>query len=49
MEALQDRCAMLREKGDTMRECKAMHEENLLSSWLREDGEREDRKRNGSG
>ena len=25
-------------KGDTIREYKAMHEENFLSSWLREDG-----------
>ena len=27
------------EEGDDIREYKVMHEENFLSSWLREDGE----------
>ena len=41
-EALQDRGALPKEEGDTIRECKAMHEENFLSSWLRdyEEGKR---------
>ena len=38
-EALQDRGALPKEEGDTIRECKAMHEENFLSSWLRDYGE----------
>ena len=33
--ALQDRGAPLGEEGDTIREYKAMDEENFLSSWLR--------------
>ena len=36
--ALQDRGALPREEGDAIREYKAMHEENILNSWLREDG-----------
>ena len=36
---LQDRGAVLEEKGDIVREYKAMHEENFLSSWLTEDVE----------
>ena len=36
--ALQDRGALPWEDGDTIREYKAMHEENFLSSWLREYG-----------
>ena len=36
---LQDRGALPEEERDVIRELKAMHEENLLSSWLREDGE----------
>ena len=28
---------MPKEEGDAVRECKAMHEENFLSNWLRED------------
>ena len=36
---LQDRGALSKEEGDVIREYKAMHEENFLSSWLREDGE----------
>ena len=35
---LQDRGALPGEEGDAIREYKAMHEENFLSSWLREDG-----------
>ena len=34
---LQDRGALPSEEGDVIREYKAMHEENFLSSWLRED------------
>ena len=33
---LQDRGALPRKEGDVVREYNAMHEENLLSSWLRE-------------
>ena len=33
---LQDRGALPREEGDVVRECNALHEENFLSSWLRE-------------
>ena len=36
--ALQDRGALPREEGDAVIQCKAMHEENILSSWLRDDG-----------
>ena len=38
---------MPEEKGDVIRECNAMHEENFLSSWLREHlvGEEERRRR----
>ena len=39
METRQDRGALPKEEGDIVRECKAMHEENFLSSWLREVGE----------
>ena len=35
---LQDRGAFPKEEGDVVREYKAMHEENVLSSWLREHG-----------
>ena len=34
---LRDRGALPNEEGDLLRECKALHEENFLSSWLRED------------
>ena len=37
---LRERGALPKEEGDVVREYKAMHEENVLSSWLREDGER---------
>ena len=37
---VQDRGASLKEERDTVREYKAMYEDNFLSSWLRE-GERE--------
>ena len=33
---LQERGALHKEEGDTVREYKAMHEEHFLSSWLRE-------------
>ena len=36
---LQDRGAMPKEEGDVIREAMAMHDENFLSSWLREDVE----------
>ena len=36
-EKLQERGAVPKEEGDVIRECNAMHEENFLSSWLRED------------
>ena len=35
---LQDRGALPRGEGHAIREYKAMHEENFLDSWLREDG-----------
>ena len=35
---LRERGALPKEEGDAVREGKAMHEENFLSSWLREDG-----------
>ena len=35
---LQDRGALPKEDGDVIGEYKAMHEENLLSNWLRKDG-----------
>ena len=42
---LEDRGALPREDGDLLAECHAMHEENFLSSWLREDvaGQEEER------
>ena len=42
---LEDRGLLPKEEGDIVREFKAMHEENFLSSWLREDVEgKEERK-----
>ena len=48
---LRDGGALPKEEGDLIREYKAMHEENFLSSWLREDlvgneerGKKEDKK-----
>ena len=35
---LQDRGALPKEEGDVIIEYEAIHEENFLSSWLREDG-----------
>ena len=35
---LQDREELPKEGGDGIREYKAVHEENFLSSWLRKDG-----------
>ena len=43
-EELRERGALRKEEGDAVREHKTMHEENWLSSWLREDG-REKEKR----
>ena len=34
---LRDRGALLKEEGDVIREYRAVHEENILSSWLREE------------
>ena len=34
---LRERGELPKEEGDAVREYKAMHEENFLSSWLRED------------
>ena len=42
---LEDRGALPKEDGDLLREYQAMHEENFLSSWLREDMEREEEER----
>ena len=42
---LEDSGALPREDGDMIRECQAVHEENFLSSWLREDVEGEDEER----
>ena len=44
---LEDRGALPSEDGDLLPECHAMHEENFLSSWLREDvaGKEEERER----
>ena len=36
---LQDGGALSKEEGDNVREYKAMHEDNILSRWLREDVE----------
>ena len=36
---LEDKATLPKEEGDLIREYKAMHEENCLSSWLREDVE----------
>ena len=35
---LRERGALPKEEGDTVREYQAMHEDNFMSSWLREDG-----------
>ena len=35
---LRERGALPREEGDAIGKYKATHEENVLSSWLREDG-----------
>ena len=41
---MKEREELLNEKGDAVRECKAIHEENFWSNWLREDGrEKEER------
>ena len=41
---LRDRGALPKEEGDVIGEYKAMHEENCLSSWLREDGKEKEEK-----
>ena len=41
---LQGRGEWSKEEGDVIREYKSMHEENFLSSWLRE--ERKDKEEN---
>ena len=38
-----ERWALPKEEGDAVRECKAMHEEKFLSSWLKGGWERERR------
>ena len=38
---------MPKEEGDVVRAYKAKHEENVLSSWLREDGEDKEEKHGG--
>ena len=45
---LRERGALPKEEGDVIRKYKAMHEENFLSRWFREDG-RERRKNIGNG
>ena len=41
---MRERGALPKEEGDAVGENKAMHEENFLSSWLREDeSEKEER------
>ena len=35
---LQDRGALPKKEGDVVREYRALHEENFMSSWLRGDG-----------
>ena len=43
---LEDRGALLKNEGDLVSEYKAMYEENLVSSWLREDvGGKEERRK----
>ena len=44
-EILQDRGALPKEEGDIVTQYKAMHEENVLSSSLREDVEDEEERR----
>ena len=46
---LQDRGVLLKEEGVVVREYKAMHEENFLSSWLREDRKDGEEKSKGNG
>ena len=41
---LRERGALPEEECDVKREYKAMHEENFLSSWLREDGKEREKK-----
>ena len=42
---MKERSELPTEEGDVVRECKAMHEEDFWSSWLREDEKsKEDRK-----
>ena len=42
---LRERGALPKEEGDAVREYNALHEENVLSSWLREDGREKEERR----
>ena len=42
---LQDRSTLLQKEGDIVREYKALHEENFLINWLREDVESTEERR----
>ena len=44
---LEDRGALPEEEGERVREYKAFHEDNLLSSWLREDTQKYGRRSGG--
>ena len=44
-EVLRERGALPKEEGDDIRGCKAMHEENFLSTWSRKMGERKKKER----
>ena len=46
---LRKRGALLKEEGDAIREYKAMHEENFLSSWSRQDGRERGGRNGGNG
>ena len=41
---LQDRGALPKDEGGVIRKYKVMHEENFLSTWLREDGKNKEEK-----
>ena len=46
---LRERGALPEEEGDITGECKAMHEDIFLTSWLREDGENKEENNIGDG
>ena len=46
---LQDRGALPKEEGDSVREYKARHGEHFLSTWLREDLEGMEERKEGHG